>query len=220
MKIICIILLFLFFLSCKKQKAMDEMILMKNEMNFIPNKSIKIRNLLPFKNNYVSIGSYTIKKDSILSQFEIESKYSLIVIKLKNVSNSCTFNNYSIPDYPTPGYFSTINEGLYEVNMSPQVFEDNYKINKIDFISDHKIEYQVNTDTIKSFSQNFSKYAIKINNENTKVIYSKIEYYGLKNLDANFLFYKIEGEMYIFIMTPMKEGIILDKNILYDYLFG
>jgi hypothetical protein len=104
--------------------------------------------------------------------------------------------------------------------MSPQVFEDNYKINKIDFISDNKIEYQVNTDTIKSFSQNFSKYAIKINNENAKVIYSKIEYYGLKSLNANFLFYKVEDEMYIFIMTPMKEDVILDKNILYDHLFS
>lgn len=213
MKIICTILFLLFFLSCTKYVINDE-------MNFVPNKSMKIKNLPSFKNKYVCIGSHTIGKDSVITQFNIESKYSLIVIKLKNVSNNCTFNNYSIPNYSTPGYFSTIDESLYEVNMSPEIFGKNYKINKIDFISDHKVEYQVNNDTIKSFSLNFNKYAIKINGENTKVIYGKIEYYGLKNLNANVLFYRIENETYIFIMTPNKENIILDKNVLYDYLFG
>lgn len=66
---------------------------------------------------------------------------------------------------------------------------------------------------------NFKKYAIKINSQDTKVIYSEIEYYGLESLNANVLFYKTENEGYIFIMTPLKKNISLDKNILYDYLF-
>ncbi|PXY39913.1 hypothetical protein DMB65_15460 [Flavobacterium cheongpyeongense] len=219
MRIICVILLVVLFLGCKKQIIKNEMNLM-NEMNFVPNKSIKIKNLLPFKKDNVCIGSYTIKNDSIVSQFEIQSKYSLIVIKLKNISKNYTFNHHQSNNYPTSGYFSTIDEGLYEVNLSTEVFKDAHKINRIDFFSDKEVNYQVNNDTIKSFDLNFNKYVIKINSEDTKVIYSKIEYYGLKSLNANVLFYTVENEGYIFIMTPLKKDISLDKNILYDYLFG
>lgn len=213
MKIICIILLLVFFLGCQKHITIDE-------MNFVPNKSMKIKNLPSFNNKYTCIGSHTIGKDSVITQFHIESKYSLVVMKLKNVSTNCMFNNHLANNYSTPGYFSIINEGLYEVNFSPGIFEKNHQINKIDFFSDSPIIYHIKNDTIKSFSLNFNEYAIKINNEDTKVIYSKIEYYGLKSLNANVLLYQIEDEMYIFIMTPLKKNIILDKNILYDYLFG
>lgn len=215
MKIICIILFFLFFLSCKKHIIANE-----NGLNFIPNTTITIKNLSPFKMKHVSIGSYITGKDSIITQFEIESKYSLMVIKLKNVSDNCKFNNHLSTNYPIPGYFNTVNEGLYEANLSPGVFEGNYKVNKIDFFCNSEIQNQINNDSIKSFSLNFNEYVIKINDEDTKVIYSKIEYYGLKSLQANVLFYKAENEGYIFIMTPLKKGIALDKNILYDYLFG
>jgi hypothetical protein len=34
------------------------------------------------------------------------------------------------------------------------------------------------------------------------------------------LFYNVEDLTYIFIMTPIKENILLNKNVLYDYLFG
>jgi hypothetical protein len=60
---------------------------------------------------------------------------------------------------------------------------------------------------------------IKINDDSDKVMYGKIEYYGLKNLDAEILFYKVENEGYIFIMTPSKKNVIMEKNILYQYLF-
>ncbi len=219
MKIICLILLLFIFLGCKKNLIDKEMNLM-NEMNFVPSKSIKIKNLLPFKNDRVCIGSYVLKNDSIISQYEIESKYSLMVIKLKNVSKNCTFNNHQSINYPTPGYFSTIDEGLYEVNLSPEIFKDDYKINSITLFSDNEINYQVNNDTIKSFDLNFSKYVIKINNEDAKVIYSKIEYYGLKKINANIVIYQIEDEAYIFIMTPLKKNIHMDKNKLYEHLFG
>ncbi|WP_031454656.1 hypothetical protein [Flavobacterium chungangense] len=215
MKIISIILLLFLFFSCKKYIIPNE-----NSLNFVPNKSIEIKSLLPFKKKSVCIGSYTTGKDYVISQFEIESKYSLIVIKLKNISNNFEFNNHLSFNYSTSGYFDIVNEGLYEAKLSPGVFENNYKINKIDFFSDSQIENHITTDSIKSFSLNFNKYAIKFNNDDTKLIFSEIEYYGLKSLHANVLFYKSENEGYIFIMTPLKKNISLDKNILYDYLFG
>ncbi|WP_269234841.1 hypothetical protein [Flavobacterium flavigenum] len=195
------------------------MTISENGINFVPHKSIEIKNLSFFKKKYVSIGSYTAGKDSVISQFEIESKYSLLLIKFKNVSNNCKFNNHLSANYPTTGYFNIVNEGLYETNVSPGVFENNYRVNTIDFFCDSAIQNQIDNDSVKSFSINFNKYAIKINSENAKVIYSKIEYYGLKSLNANVLFYKIENEGYIFIMTPLKKDISLDKNILYDYVF-
>jgi hypothetical protein len=219
MKIICVLLLLLIFLGCKKNLVEKEMNLM-TKMNFAPTKSIKIKNLLPFKKDHVCIGTYTLKNDSIISQYEIESKYSLMVIKLKNVSKNFTFNNQQSTNYPTPGYFSTINEGLYEVNLSSEVFKDNYQINRIDFFSDKEINYQINNDTIKSFDLNFNKFVIKINNQDAKVIYSQIEYYGLKYMNANILLYQTEHEAYIFIMTPLKKNVLMDKNKLHEHLFG
>ncbi|WP_123912087.1 MULTISPECIES: hypothetical protein [unclassified Flavobacterium] len=180
---------------------------------------MKIKSLMPFKEDYHCIGSYTIKKDTVVSQFEIQSKYSLVVIKLKNVSTNCKFNSCLYSNYPTPGYFTIVDESLYEVKLSPSLFNENYKISKIDFISDSEIKYEMNNDSIKSFSLDFNKYAIKINDEDSKVIYGEIEYYGLNKLNANVLFYNVEDLTYIFIMTPMKENIPLNKNVLYDYVF-
>lgn len=115
MKILCIILLLFLFLGCKKYIMPNV-----NGINFAPYKSMEIKNLSFFKKKYVSIGSYTAGKDCVVSQFEIESKYSLIVIKLKNVSNNCEFNNHLSANHPTPGYFQTVSDGLCEVNLSPQ----------------------------------------------------------------------------------------------------
>ncbi|MBF4516100.1 hypothetical protein IRZ71_07090 [Flavobacterium sp. ANB] len=191
--------------------------MLKDEMIFFPYKSLKFKTL-SFKNDRC-IGSYTIGKETIISQFEVKSKYSLFVVKLRNVSNNFKFKDHVSNNYSTPGYFSTINEGLYEVNLNPGIFEDNYKISQIDFFSDSAIEYQINNDTIKSFNVDFNKYVIKINNQESKVIYSQIEYYGLKSLKANFLIYKEDQKIYLFIMTPKKENIILEKNTLYEHLF-
>lgn len=187
-------------------------------MNFVPNMCINFKKIF-LKKDYTCMGSYTIRKDSVISQFKVESKYSMFVIKLKNVANNFKFMNHVLADFPTLGYFSTINEGLFEVNINPGVFEESQQINQIDFFSDTEINYQINNDTIKSFNVNFNKFAIKINSLESKVIYSQIEYYGLKSLNANFLLYKEEQDVYVFIMTPMKENIILEKDTLYDYLF-
>jgi len=219
MKIIYTLLSCLFFLGCQKHLTKNEMNLMPDDMHFVPNKSMEIKKLPSFKGKYTCIGSYIILKDTVITEFKVESKYSILVIRLNNISNNCEFNNHLHTDYPTPGYFETISDGLCEVNLNPALFQNNYKINKIDFFSDSKIQNQIKNDSIKSFSLNFNKYAIKINNAPNKLIYSKIEYYGLKNLNANMLFYNVENETYIFIMTPLKKNIILDKNILYDYLF-
>lgn len=213
MKIICLALLFLLYLSCKKGGIDDE-------INFVPQKSMKIKSLMLFKGDYHCIGSHTVKKDTIVSQFNIQSKYSLVVIKLKNVTTNCKFNSYLYSNYPTAGYFTIVDESLYEVKLNPSLFNENYKISKIDFISDSEIKYEMNNDSIKSFSLDFNKYAIKINDEDLKVIYGEIEYYGLNKLNANVLFYNVEDLTYIFIMTPIKENILLNKNVLYDYLFG
>ena len=220
MKILYTTVLFLILLGCKRNVLEKEMSLM-NEMNFVPGKSMKIKNVLPLSADPVVIGTYTVGNDSIISKFEIQSRYSLMVIKLKNIAPQYTLHEHPSGDYKPRGYFSTINEGLYEVNLSPGLFKGNYKVNSIDFFSDDKINCQVNNDTIKSFDLNFSKYAIQINKEHSKVIYGKVEYYGLKKLNANVLIYRSGSEAYIFILTPLKkDNMLIEKNQLYDYLFG
>lgn len=131
MKIICLIFIVALFFSCKKNVISDN-------LTFVSQKNFKIKNLKQSKENSVSIGSYITGKDSVVSQSEIQSKYSLIAIKLSNTTSNVIFNNYEKNDCPTPGYFSTINEGLYEINISPQIFDSKSRINKIDFFSDKK----------------------------------------------------------------------------------
>ncbi|WP_343584364.1 hypothetical protein [Flavobacterium sp.] len=213
MKIICLIFIAGLFFSCQK-------IIINDNLTFVPQKNFKIKNLRLPKENSISIGSYVTDKDSVISQFEIQSKYSLIAIKLANSSPNIIFNNYEENDYPTPGYFSVINEGLYEINISPQIFDSKTRIDKIDFFSDKKLKYQINNDSIKSFSLNFNKFAIKINNGDNKTIYAKIEYYGLKNLDAQMLLYQVQNDSFLFVLTPVKENIALKENFLYNYLFN
>ncbi|MCD0467240.1 hypothetical protein [Flavobacterium sp. ENC] len=213
MKIICVILLIVLAISCKKYVINDD-------LTFVPEKSMTIKNITLLKKDAVCIGSYTLGSDTVVSQFKIQSKYSLITIKLRNVSSAFTFKNHEKADCPTPGYFSIVDEGLFEVKMSPKIFDVKEKINSIDFFSDTKINYQINNDSIKNFTVNFKKFVLKINNDDNKILYSTIEYYGLKNLDAEIVSFKYENQIYLFIMTPVKENIILEKDFLRNYLFN
>lgn len=200
-------------MSCKKS-------ITGGNLNYIPTEGIKIKELTKFKGNYRCTGSHKIGKDTVISDFEIQSKYSLIVIKLKNVSKDYKLNYYSNTYSNIPGWFSSIETEVYAINFSSSVFKNDSKINTIDFISDNEISCQINNDTIKSFNLSFSKFAVKINNQDNKGIYnSSIEYYGLEKLSANFLFYKIEDEIYLFIMTPLKGKGTLENDTLYNYLF-
>jgi hypothetical protein len=121
MKIVCLILIVALFLSCNK-------IVISDNLNFVPNKTFKIKNLNLSKKKSISIGSYVTDNDSVISQYNIQSKYSLMVIKLSNISSTLIFNNYEKIDYPTPGYFSTIDESLFEMNMSPKIFDKKKKL--------------------------------------------------------------------------------------------
>jgi len=79
---------------------------------------------------------------------------------------------------------------------------------------------EIKNDSITSFNLTFNKYVLKFNNDDSKVIYSTIEYYGLKKINANILFYKVENDTFVFVLTPVKGNLVLPKNILYEHLFG
>lgn len=213
MKIICFLLIALCFMGCVKNSF-------KDDLTFVPEKSMNIQGLDLKKKTSLCIGSYTSGNDLVISKYKLQAKYSLFVVKLKNVSQNCSFNNYQKPEYSTPGYFATVDESLYEVNLSPQIFGTNDKITQIDFIADQKIIYHIDTDSIKSFDVKFNKLVIKINDDADKVIYGKIEYYGLKSLDAQILFYRVKDKSYLFMMTPIKTGTVLEHNYLYNHLFN
>ncbi len=66
---------------------------------------------------------------------------------------------------------------------------------------------------------NLNKYVIKVNNDINKVIKGQLDYYGLEYISSNVLFYKIKDEVYIFIMTPSKKGVVIEDNTLYNLLF-
>jgi hypothetical protein len=195
--------------------------ILKGNLDFIISEGIKLKDITRFKGKYVCTCGYKIKNDTVIETFEIESKYSLVVIKFKNVSKDYKLNYHSNSGCSTPGYFSVFNaSAVYEMGLSPSLFKSDCRINVIDFISDYEINCQINNDIIKSFSLNFNEFVIKINNQVDKILKSdRIAYYGLKKLSANFLFYKIEDEIYLFIMTPLKGKGVLENDILYNYLF-
>ena len=212
MKIPFIILIFFLFLGCTKINNDDQ-------LNYVFAEGIKIKKITNFKENYHCTGSYHIKKDTLVSQFEIQSKYSLTVIKLKNVSKGYQLNYFPNTDCVNPGYFSSIFTSVQYINFAPSIFQDSYKINSISLISDKEVSCHVNNDSIKSFSMNLNEYVIKINNNINKVIKGQLEYYGLKYMSSNVLFYKIEDEIYIFILTPLKKGVDIGDNTLSNLLF-
>ncbi len=212
MKIVFTLLLIALFLSCKKN-------ITGGYLNFIHGEGIKIKEITNFKENYVSRGCYKIKKDTVISNFEIQSKYSLMVIKLKNVSHKYELNYYSNSNSITPGIFSSVFTSVQYVDFSTSIFENNYKINNISLISDKEISCHINNDSIKSFSMKLNEYVIKINNDINKVISGQLEYYDLKYITSNILFYKIKDDIYIFIMTPLKKSVVIEDSTLYNLLF-
>ncbi|HEU4790165.1 MAG TPA: hypothetical protein VFS71_10795 [Flavobacterium sp.] len=214
MKIYFLITFFILFASCQQFKS-------EEDLNYFQFEGIKIKELTNFNKSYVSKGSYKRGNDTVISMFEIESKYSLLVIKLKNVSKDYTLNYHSNVVSSSPGFFSVIVASeVYDVTLSPSIFKNDFKINNIDFTSENQISSEINNDTIKSFSLNFNEFKLKINDQDDKIVTTdRIEYYGLENLSANFLFYKIDDEIYLFIMTPNKGKGTLENDTLYNYLF-
>ncbi|HJR99925.1 MAG TPA: hypothetical protein VJ780_03220 [Flavobacterium sp.] len=212
MKIYFLILIILLFLGCKK-------IFEYNYLVFLPVEAIKIKELTNFNEPYICTGSYQIKKDTVISIFKVQSKYSLAVIKLKNVSPKFHLNYYSNTDFITPGWFSTVSTEVQNLDFLPSLFDDESVINNISLTSDKEIKCYINNDSIKCFSMDLNKYEIKINNNVEKVINGKLDYYGFPHISSNILFYKIKDEIYIFIMTPSKKDVIVEEDTLYNFLF-
>ncbi|MBP4140113.1 hypothetical protein [Flavobacterium geliluteum] len=114
--------------------------ILKGNLNFIITEGIKLKHITRFKGKYVCTGGYKIRNDYVISRFEIESKYSLVVIKFKNISKDYKLNYHSNSGCSTPGYFYVFNASeVYEMCLSPSVFKNDCNINVIDIISDYEI---------------------------------------------------------------------------------
>jgi hypothetical protein len=200
---VVIIMLFLFFVSRK--------LLKNSELLFSPFRPINLKEITGLKESYsCEGGSCEIKNEAVISNFHIQSKFSLIVIKLKNVSKEYQLNYYSNTDIDT---------SVQSVCYRDSLFDDDYTVNSISLISDKEIKCHINTDSIKSFSMDLNKYVIKINNNINRIMIGELEYYALKHISSNVLFHKIEDEVYIFILTPLKKKIVIEEDTLYNFLF-
>lgn len=193
----------------------------EENLDYIQCEGIKIKEITNFNKSYISKGSYKKGNDTVISKYEIESKYSLLVIKLKNVAKNYKLNVHSNTLPTSPGFFRVIGASdVYDVKFTPSVYKNDYKINEIDFTSNTQINSPINNDTIKSLNLNFSEFQLKINKQEDNLIAtSRIVYYDIENLSANFLFYTIKNETYLFILTPIKGKGVIENNTLYNYLF-
>ena len=122
MKIFIALLLIFLFLSCKKLITFGNLV-------YIPTEGIKIKELTKFKEDYLCTGSHKMGNDTVISDFEVKSKYSLIVIKLKNVSKDYKLNYYPNTYCNIPGLFSSIETEVYDVNFTTSMFKNDLKIN-------------------------------------------------------------------------------------------
>lgn len=129
MKRYFIFIILIIFTNCQQFKT-------EVNLDYIQCEGIKIKEITNFNKNYISKGSYKKGNDTVISKFEIESKYSLLVIKLKNVAKNYKLNIHSNTLSNSPGFFSVIGASdVYDVNFSPSVFKNDFKINEIDFTS-------------------------------------------------------------------------------------
>lgn len=215
MKRYFIFIILIIFTNCQQYKT-------EVNLDYIQCEGIKIKEITNFNKSYISKGSYKKGNDTVISTFEIESKYSLLVIKLKNVAKNYKLNVHSNILSTSPGFFNVIGASdVYEVIFTPSVLKNNYKINQIDFTSNTQINSHIDNDTIKSLNLNFCEFQLKINKQEDNIIAtSGIVYYDIENLSANFLFYKIKNEIYLFILTPIKGEGFIENNTLYNYLFN
>lgn len=169
--------------------------------------------------NYEVTYSYTINDSPIATNFTIQSKFDLLVLKLGKYDSKIKIK-YSKGDVFSRFYgFSTeITASYYHTNYYYNSPIDAH-VSQLNFTTNNDIHVTYENDSIKSFHTNFREFAVLLNDRSDSGIRAKSWDYGPDTRDADFIIYKKNGSLYLLILTSLKQGETVPENFLLDYLY-
>lgn len=189
------------------------------KVKFEKNELIKLQDFANGKiDNYEVTYSHTIDDSPISTNFRIQSKFELLVIMLGKYEPKIKIK-YSQGDVFSRfyGYSTEIAASYYHTNYyyNSPVDDD---ISKLTFTTDSNIMVNFENDSIKYFHTNFHEFAVVLNDRSDSGFRAESWDYGADTRDADIIIYKKNGELYLFILTSLKQGVSVPKNFLLDYL--
>lgn len=178
------------------------------QLNSFTDKAIK---------DYEVTYAYAINNSPITTNFTVKSDFELLIISLGNCSPSAKIE-YSHDEVFSRFYgFSTEVKGSY---YNAKYFYNspiNESIKKIVFHSDGPVNVNFENDSIKSFHTNFHEFAVLINDRENVGIHGEAWDTGPESRDADMMIYKKRGELYLLILTSLRQGKKVKEGFLSDY---
>jgi hypothetical protein len=176
---------------------------------------IKKMNITKDKNLRIGL-SYFLNQDTIITEYNLKS-YSLLVLKFDNINSINKIRRIIQEEENNNGTFTSINQISFnfmynlDTNTKQKVFE-------IDLVTDKPLI--VKNDSIASYGGDFNQFRILVNNIAIVNSEKRRTIDGIPSfLSANFLFYKLNNKIYLFVMSPQNPKKMIGNKILYNYLF-
>lgn len=178
---------------------------------------IKKMNLTKDKNLRIGL-SHFLNQDTIITEYNLKS-YSLLVLKFDNINSINKIRRIIQEEENNNGTFTSINQISFnfmynlDTNTKQKVFE-------IDLVTDKPLIENVKNDSIASYGGDFNQFRILVNNIAIVNSEKRRTIDGIPSfLSANFLFYKLNNKIYLFVMSPQNPKKMIGNKILYNYLF-
>lgn len=207
MKKVIVLLLLVFLTSCFD---------FKSHMNF-KFDGLKLSELIGVSSeSYRIVGSYYFQEEPVVSQYHI-GEFRLSVIKIKNLSKNVKFISELKKVRHQSG--EIINGKELDFLYSTEINTNKESITQIDINSNRLLEKIIENDSIKNYYINADEFRIMLNDKDNLVISGYSEYEDISDVYFDVLFYKIENEVYVFIMNSGDAKKPIKKRQLYNYLF-
>lgn len=183
---------------------------------FEPGKEgISLNKFLLKKSHYECLGSYISDTSTVVSTFNIDSKYSLTIYKLGILHGNIPISHVANDNFPRlSGLSSEINDTFFNIKFYYNDYDK--PINDIKLYSDGDIKKGISNDSIIEYDTGFKNFTALINNGSGNSLVG--ESLGKKIINSNFVFYKKEGYAYFLIMAPLNVEEKIKENTLSKYI--
>lgn len=210
MKYSFIIIILLLCYSCQKVEFFDY-----TEKELVDVKKFLKKN--DFKN--ISLGTYLYKSDTILSNYIIDDKYKLEIIKFNNLTDNCKISiKDNIPFETITSSYTIIEAENYDLHYNLNGLSKVKEIKFLNFSSDGDIRNFISNDTIQVYNTTYEYLTIYPNNlRDIRIYIQKMYTVNLKKkqICSDFAFYRKDNDIYFLLLTSttsedVKAGTLLN----------
>ncbi|WP_116790537.1 hypothetical protein [Flavobacterium psychrotrophum] len=207
MKYSFIIILLLLCYSCQKVEFFD----------YTEKELVDVKKFLRKKDfKHHSQGTYLFHHDTIISNYLLDKKYTLEIIKFNNLTDTRKVDiNANIPYESINSAFTNIEDTQYDLNYNLYGFSKVKEINSLHFSSDGEISRIYSNDTIQVYHTAYEHLVFYPNNQKDTRIIIKNTNFSKQQLKSDFAFYRKDNDIYFLLLTSttpedVKAGTLLN----------